>query len=163
MKKTFTIIGLCLTTIFIGCKTKELTAEQQIKAKEYAEKIEVRNFTFYANTAQPTGEPSVNLNYNYSLKVSKDTIVAYLPYYGRSYVAPISPININIDFVSTDFLYTESKNKNGSYEIKIIPKDITNRENEGIVLILKISPSGYGTLNALLTNRKTISFYGVVE
>lgn len=163
MKKTFTIIGLCLTNIFIGCKTKELTAEQQIKAKEYAEKIEVRNFTFYANTAQPTGEPSVNLNYNYSLKVSKDTIVAYLPYYGRSYVAPISPIDINIDFVSTDFLYTESKNKNGSYEIKIIPKDITNRENEGIVLILKISPSGYGTLNALLTNRKTISFYGVVE
>lgn len=163
MKKTLGIISLFLVILFIGCKTKELSPEQQSKAKEYVDKIESRNFIFNANSAQPISGRSINLNYNYYLKVSKDTVIANLPYYGRSYVAPINPRDISIDFTSTNFLYSENKKKDGAYEIKIVPKDITNRENEGISFLLKISPDGYATLNALPTNRQSISFYGTVE
>lgn len=163
MKNIFGIISLFLIISLIGCKTKELSPEQQIKAKEYADKIESRNFTFDARSAQPMSGRSINLNYNYYLKVSKDTIIANLPYYGRSYVAPINPRDISIGFTSTNFLYNQEKKENGTYEIKIVPKDITNRENEGISLLLKISPSGYATLNAILTNKQGISFYGTVE
>lgn len=163
MKNIFGIISLFLIISLIGCKTKELSPEQQIKAKEYADKIESRNFTFNARSAQPMSGRSINLNYNYYLKVSKDTIIANLPYYGRSYVAPINPRDISIDFTSTNFLYNQEKKENGTYEIKIVPKDITNRENEDISLLLKISPSGYATLNAILTNKQGISFYGTVE
>lgn len=163
MKNIFGIISLFLIISLIGCKTKELSPEQQIKAKEYADKIESHNFTFNARSAQPMSGRSINLNYNYYLKVSKDTIIANLPYYGRSYVAPINPRDISIDFTSTNFLYNQEKKENGTYEIKIVPKDITNRENESISLLLKISPSGYATLNAILTNKQGISFYGTVE
>lgn len=163
MKKTLGIISLFLVILFIGCKSKELSPEQQIKAQEYVDKIEGRNFIFNANSAQPMSGRSINLNYNYYLKVSKDTVIANLPYYGRSYVAPINPRDISIDFTSTNFLYSENKKKDGAYEIKIVPKDITNRENEGISFLLKISPDGYATLNALPTNRQSISFYGTVE
>lgn len=163
MKKIFSIISLCLIILLIGCKTKELTPDQQAKAKEYASKIEDRNFTFHANSAQPMSGRSINLNYNYYLKVTKDTIIASLPYYGRSYLAPIDATNISIDFTSTNFLYSTNKKDNGSYEIKIEPKDITNQQNEGISLLLSISPSGYATLNALPTNRQSISFYGTVD
>ncbi|PXV63014.1 uncharacterized protein DUF4251 [Dysgonomonas alginatilytica] len=163
MKKTFTLISICLLAILFGCKTKELTPEQQTKAKEYAEKIENRNFTFHATSAQPMSARSVNLNYDYYLKVTSDTIIANLPYFGRSYIAPINPRDISIDFTSTKFNYSDILKKDGTYEIKIEPLDITNRENEGISLLLRISPSGYGTLNALPTNRQSISFYGTVD
>lgn len=163
MKRTLSIISLCLTIVFIGCKAKELTPDQQAKAKEYASKIEDRNFTFHANSAQPMSGRSINLNYNYYLKVTKDTIIANLPYYGRSYVPPINATDISIDFTSTDFVYTATQKDNGTYEIKIEPKDITSQQNEGISFVLSISPSGYGTLNALPTNRQNISFHGTID
>lgn len=163
MKKILGIISLCLIVTFIGCKTKELTPEQQAKVKEYTDKIESRNFTFHATSAQPMSGRSINLSYDYYLKVTKDTVEAYLPYYGRSYVAPINPRDIGIEFTSTDFLYSESKTKDNTYEIKIEPKDMPNREYERVIILLRIGPSGYSTLNVLPTNRQSISFYGTVE
>lgn len=163
MKKTFAIISLCLVTILIGCKTKELTPQQQNKVKEFTEKIENRNFTFHANSAQPQSGRSVNLNYDYYLKVTPDTIIANLPYFGRSYVAPINPTDIGIDFTSTKFNYSNTSKKDGSYEIKIEPLDLTNTGNQGISILLRISTNGYGTLNALPNNRQNISFYGTVD
>lgn len=152
-----------MAVAFWGCKTGELTPAQQQKAQEYATKIENRNFTFHPNSAQPMSGRSIHLNYDYYLKVTKDTIIASLPYYGRSYVAPMDATNIGIDFTSTNFLYSSNQKKDGSYEIKIEPKDIKNQQNEGITLTLSISPSGYGTLNALPTNRQNVSFYGTID
>lgn len=163
MKRILGIISLCCIIAFAGCKTKELTPEQQQKAVEYADKIENQNFTFHANRVQPMTGRSVNLNYNYYLKVSKDTIIANLPYYGRSYVAPVDPRNISIDFTSTRFLYSINKKNDGTYEIKIEPQDIANRQNEGISFLLRISKNGYGTLNALPVNRQNVSYYGTVD
>lgn len=163
MKKILSLISICLVIVFVGCKVKELTPDQQAKAQEFSNKIESRNFTFHPTNAQPMSGRTVNLNYNYYLKVTKDTIIANLPYYGRSYVAPSDATDIGINFKSTDFLYTANKKDNGTYEIKIEPKDITNDQNQGITLSLSISPSGYGTLNALPNNRQTISYYGTVD
>ncbi len=163
MKKIVSVFSLCLIIVFIGCKAKELTPDQQAKAQEYASKIEDRNFTFHARSAQPMASKSINLNYNYYLKVTKDTIIASLPYYGRAYSAPMNATDIGIDFTSTDFFYLSEKKNNGTYEIEIKPKDISNNQNQGISLRLSISPSGYGTLNTLSTNRQSISFYGTID
>lgn len=163
MKNIISIISICLMITFIGCKTKELTPEQQEKAKEYGDKIENRNFIFEANRAQPMSGKSVNLSSNYYLKVSQDTIIASLPYYGRSYSAPTDPTDIGINFTSTDFLYSSTKKENGAYEIKIEPKDVSNQQNRGITFFLSISPNGYASLNASGTNRQGISYNGTVE
>lgn len=163
MRKTLAIISFCCIITFMGCKTKELSPEQQQKTIECTNKIENQDFTFHANSAQPMSGRSVNLNYNYYLKVTKDTIIANLPYYGRSYVAPIDATDIGIDFTSTHFIYSVNKKNDGTYEIKIKPQDINNRQNEGISFLLKISKNGYGTLNALLINRQNISYYGTVD
>lgn len=163
MKNVISIISLSLMIIFIGCKTKELTAEQQVKAEEYAEKIENRHFVFEANRAQPMSGKSINLTSSYYLKVTQDTIVANLPYYGRSYSAPTDPTDIGINFTSTDFLYSSNKKDNGTYEIKIEPKDIANRQNQGLTFFLNISSNGYASLSTSGTNRQSISFNGTVE
>lgn len=163
MKKTFATISLFLAIVFIGCKTKQLTPEQQAKANAFIEKIERGNYVFHPTDARPMIGRSIILNYDYHLKVSKDTIDAYLPYFGRSFTVPADPKDISIEFVSTNFTYSENKKENGTHEIKIEPKDITNSQNEGIVLLLSISPSGYATLNAQPINRQPISFYGTVD
>lgn len=163
MKKIFSIISLCLAIMLVGCKTKELTPEQQVKAKEYAEKIEKRDFIFNADRAQPASGRSINLTSNYYLKVSQDTVAASLPFFGRSYTAPTDPTDIGINFTSTDFVYYLDRKQNGVYEVKIEPKDIKNRQNQGIVFFLSINPDGYATLSTSSTNRQNMSFSGTIE
>ena len=48
-----------------------------------------------------TGYRSIYLSPYYYLKVSKDTVVAYLPYFGRAYTAPADPTEGGIKFTST--------------------------------------------------------------
>jgi hypothetical protein len=53
----------------------------------------------------------------------KDTINAYLPFYGKAYSIPYGSNEGGIKFTSTDFNYTLTPKKKGSWDITIIPKD----------------------------------------
>lgn len=164
MKKLLIIIFMLQLILFVGCKAKELTPEQQVKAEKYAEKIEKPYFTFSAVNAQPMGGRTINLTSDYELKVSGDTVQAYLPYFGRAYTAPMNTSDNGIRFTSTDFKYTSEKKKNGTYEITIEPNDVDkNIMLRGLILRLSTGVSGYGTLSVQSTNRQSISFYGTIE
>ncbi|TBO44954.1 DUF4251 domain-containing protein [Pedobacter kyonggii] len=136
-----------------------------------------KNYTFVANTALPMsnndinrvlammpgsqGGGSINLTGSqYDVKVTKDSIVAYLPYYGRSFSAPMDPTQGGIKFTSKDFTYTESKNKKGSYTIQINTKDV-KRENYRFTI--NISTSGYASLTASSMNKQPIIFNGYLD
>jgi len=124
-----------------------------------ADKIENTKYTFDARSANPQGGRNVQLSLGYySLKVSKDTIESYLPYYGRAYVAPMSPDEGGIKFVSTDFDY-QIKEKKSGWEVRIITNDTPRKFD----LRLDIGKGGYGTLSVQDNNRQTISFYGAIE
>lgn len=164
MKKLLIVAFVFQLIFFLGCKAKELTPEQQAKMEEYAEKIEKPGFTFTAVNAQPMRGRTINLTSEYTLRVSKDTIDAYLPYFGRAYTAPMNPSDGGIRFRSTDFVYKSEQKKNGMYEIVIEPKDVDNNNMlRGLLLRLSVGVSGYGTLNVQSTNRQNISFYGTIE
>ena len=136
-----------------------------------------KNYTFVANTALPMsnndisrvlammpgsqGGGSINLTGSqYDVKVTKDSIVAYLPYYGRSFSAPMDPTQGGIKFTSKDFTYTESKNKKGSYTIQINTKDV-KRENYRFTI--NISTNGYASLTASSMNKQPIIFNGYLD
>lgn len=164
MRKLLSIILLLQLILFVGCKAKVLTPEQQAKAEKFAEKFENPDFRFTAINAQPTGGRTINLTSDYFLKVSRDTVQAYLPYFGRAYTAPMNPSEGGIRFTSTDFTYTSQKKKNGLYEITITPKDVDNNIMlRGLVLRLSAGTSGYGSLNVQSSSRQNISFYGTIE
>ncbi|CAH0162220.1 DUF4251 domain-containing protein [Pedobacter sp. ISL-68] len=136
-----------------------------------------KNYTFVANTAMPMsnndinkvlammpgsqGGGSINLTGSqYDVKVTKDSIVAYLPYFGRSFSAPMDPTQGGIKFTSKDFTYTESKNKKGSYTIQINTKDV-KRENYRFTI--NISTNGYASLTASSMNKQPIIFNGYLD
>ncbi|QNR84692.1 DUF4251 domain-containing protein [Pedobacter riviphilus] len=136
-----------------------------------------KNYTFVANSAMPMsnndinrvlammpggqGGSTINLTGSqYDVKVTKDSIVAYLPYYGRSFQAPMDPTQGGIKFTSKDFTYTESKNKKGVYTIQINTKDV-KRENYRFTI--NISTNGYASLTASSVNKQPIIFNGYLD
>ncbi|NII84905.1 MULTISPECIES: DUF4251 domain-containing protein [unclassified Pedobacter] len=136
-----------------------------------------KNYTFVANSAMPMSNNDVNrvlammpggqggstinlTGSQYDVKVTKDSIVAYLPYFGRSFSAPMDPTQGGIKFTSKDFTYTESKNKKGVYTIQINTKDV-KRENYRFTI--NISTNGYASLTASSVNKQPIIFNGYLD
>ena len=94
------------------------------------------------------------------MKVNPDTVRAYLPYYGRAYVAPMNPSEGGIKFTSTDFDYQVAPGKRkGNWQVNIRTRD-TGRE---IFLYFDIWENGTARLNVTDTNRQPISFQGDLE
>jgi hypothetical protein len=141
-----------------GCKSgNNLSKQEAISLMN--EKVASSCYIFVPQTAIPMSGRSISLDNSYSLKVSKDTIQSYLPYFGRAYTVPISSSDGGTKFVSTDFNYNISNKKKGMWNVTIETKDVPVRYK----LLLKIGDSGYGTLIVQETNRQSISFYGKIE
>lgn len=85
--------------------------------------IEAQRYTFKAQTANPASGRTRQLTTEYDLKVSKDTVIACLPYFGRAYSVPADLTGGGINFTSMQFDYNVSKGKNNRWEIIIKPKD----------------------------------------
>lgn len=133
--------------------------KKQAKIEAVKKMVDSRNYVFMAQFANPLGWRTINLNYNYNVVVSKDSVDSYLPYYGRAYVAPYNPTDpaeTGIQFKSKAFDYQQQTDKNGSREITIIPSDVKETRK----FIFNISAEGYATLSVTSNNRQSISFTG---
>lgn len=157
MKTIITAATFIALLLFVGCKSGESLSKQETIA-QITKKIESGDYKFIPQKAIPMAGNPISLSYSFALKVSKDSIDSYLPYYGRAYTAP-SPTEGGIKFVSTDFDYTISEKKKGMWDISIIPNDNQKRYR----LSLNVGDTGYGTLTVQDNNRQSISFYGVIE
>lgn len=134
---------------------KKLAKEAEIKKM-----LDAKTYTFVAQSVNPMRGWAHELNTNeYDLKITPDTVVSYLPFFGRAYVAPIYPEDGGIKFTSLKFNYTANAKKNGSLEVVIKPIDT----KEIVQMYLSISANGYGTLSINSYNRDPISFYGYVQ
>lgn len=131
----------------------------QPSKEEVAKLISNKNFLFRAQQAMPTGGRTRQLTSEYDLQVKKDTIVTFLPYFGRAFNAPIDPSKGGIDFTTTDFEYNISPARKSGWNISIKPKD----GNDVQEMTLSVSESGYGTLLVRSNNRQQISYYGVID
>ncbi|RYE36963.1 MAG: DUF4251 domain-containing protein [Sphingobacteriaceae bacterium] len=145
-----------------------LSLAQQTRAQKKQAKIDSikkivnnQNYTFMAQFANPLGWRTINLNYNYSVTISKDSVDSYLPYYGRAYVAPYNPTDpkeTGIQFKSKDFDYQTVKSKRGGWEVTVIPHDVKETRK----FIFQISDEGYTNLSVTSSNRQSISFNGYI-
>lgn len=140
--------------------------------EDYSQSIEKQQFIFTARQALPMEDARYNprlmfpqsgsnlyqLDGRYDVKVTPDSVIAFLPFFGRSFVAPMDPTKGGIQFTSTDFGYTRNVRKK-NYEITIIPKDVRDIQK----LYFTISPTGYAYLQVQSTNRTPISFNGIIE
>jgi hypothetical protein len=120
--------------------------------------IESRNYIFEAQRVYPLTSSSRFLTPGYDLSVRGDTIISYLPFFGRAYSAPVNPAEGGIKFTSTSFKYSMKKQKN-KWDVTIIPRDASDVQQ----MDLDIFDNGTATLRVTNTNRQPISFNGYIE
>lgn len=159
MKTTSKIILLIVITLFalVACKATDPQVKLA-KVQEIDAKLEQSRYTFEATTANPMGGKIVHLTPGYTLKVTPDSIVAYLPYYGRAYSVS-DPTEGGIKFVSTDFKYSVSEKSKGSSRVAIEIKDSPHNYK----LSLLLGETGRSTLYVNQNNKQGITFVGDIH
>jgi hypothetical protein len=153
MKSVFLVFALACG-LTAGAQSKDAAKTAAIKAL-----VESGNYIFRAQTALPMRGPARQLTSEYDMTVKlPNTIVSYLPYYGRAYTA-VDPTKNGMNFTTKDFDYTVSPRKKGGWDITIKPKDLKEDIQQ---LFLTISQDGYATLRVICSNRDAISYNGSI-
>ena len=162
MKKIGILILMTLVATGSALYAQEKKSKKE-RMKEQTEKVqrmvEAQDYKFVAQHALPMSGRSISLTSEYDLRVSNDTIAAYLPYFGRAYTAPIDPTEGGIKFQSKDFDYRLENAKKGGWIAHIAIKDAKRR----FEMILRITTSGSASLSVNDDTRQTISFNGYLE
>jgi uncharacterized protein DUF4251 len=145
--------------LFLSFVTITVTAAAQEKKEDKIKRIVgEQNYVFVAQLVNPQNGRSRNLNtLDYTLTVRKDSVISYLPYFGRAYSAPINSSDGGIKFTSTQFDYINSP-KGNKWQITIKPKDGTDVQQ----MYLDIFDNGNATLQVTSNNRQGISFNGYI-
>ncbi|HKG08411.1 MAG TPA: DUF4251 domain-containing protein [Pedobacter sp.] len=165
--KRFFIAAALFTAVQASAQTDKETTTKLVDAK---------NLVFNATTAYPLASNDINavlskmpggqsgnmiqLNGSqYQLIIEKDKIEAFLPYYGRAYVANRDVTDSGIKLKSSDFSYVTEKNKKGNWVISIKPKN----DRDVRSMTLSITQSGYASLSVTSNNRQPITFNGYIS
>jgi hypothetical protein len=152
--------GLALLVIITLSLLPRTGLAQNKKDKKAAvtEMVEARNYVFKAQTALPSTGNTRQLTYDFDLRVSQDSVISDLPYFGRAYTASINPTESPLRFTSTKFEYAVTNKKKGGWDINITPKDVQDPKQ----LTLTIFDNGSASLTVISYNRQPISFNGYV-
>jgi len=142
--------------VFVLVLTTRINAQPDKSAVKTS--VESKQFIFHAQTALPTSGRSRQLTSEYTLRIFPDSLISYLPFYGKAYSVPYGSSDGGFNFTSTKFEYTATPGRKKGWDISIKPKDVTDFRE----FSLSLSDNGYGTLQALTNNRQPISFTGYI-
>lgn len=148
--------GSLFLIMAIAC-SGQLFAQDKKKDK-IKDLVATQSYVFKAQTALPMSGRTRPLTSEYDMKVAKDSIITYLPYFGRAYTAPLDASKGGIQFTSRKFDYTVNNGKKGGWSIQISPKDADDVRQ----MVLMLSEDGYGTLQVTSNNRQAIMFNGYI-
>lgn len=151
MKKYFSLIVVLLAVAGIvhAQEKAELTTQQL---------LETKNFIFKAETVNPQRGRLRQLTTEYDVIVTSDTVIAFLPFFGRAYSAPINPAEGGIKFTSGKFDYSLAPGKKKSWALKIKPNDVKDVQD----LYFTIFDNKKATLLVNSLNRESIVFNGYI-
>lgn len=166
MKSTVKIILILLIAgCSLGAQAQNAKADKKItNTTRIKNLVNSQRYVFLANYVMPMRGGGHALSSYYDLKVTKDTVAAFLPFFGRAYMANYGSIDNGINFTSTKFSYKVTPKKN-SWDIVIVPLD-KNRLTDALgvrEMRLSISAEGDATLQVNNTNRDPITFNGRIE
>ncbi|MFC5282123.1 DUF4251 domain-containing protein [Pedobacter alpinus] len=157
------VLGFSICILFVSCLSQK---EKAAYKKSVEQAITENRFRFIPQQVNPLragliiSPQLLQLDGTYSLKVTPDSLISYLPYFGvAQQQVDYGGRDSGLSFTSTDFTYNKKDGKKGGYEITIQPKNSNNART----MYLSITESGTATLNINSNNRDAISFNGVIE
>jgi hypothetical protein len=165
MKNIILISVLLISVMMVNAQDDSQKTRKERKAEKEAKKAEKiksllddKAFVFNATHVLPMGGGSKYLNYDYDVTIQHDTVVSYLPFYGRAYHVEYGGRNLGFDFTQPLEEYKMEMEDDG-YMVEV---EVENGMDQ-IDLTFHISALGYTTLNVTSTNRQAISYYGMID
>ena len=153
------VMALTAWVMLVGCATAEeraARAAEQAKAVKTA--LQERNYQIAVNRMYPSRGASKTVSSGYTVEVRNDSLISYLPYFGRAYDVPYGGGN-GLNFSAPIRNYKESQTKSDLHHIEI---DVKNDEDT-YLYTLDIFDNGSADINVRSRQREPISFSGQME
>jgi len=165
--KTLLITALAFSGLNAVAQTDKATTAKIVEAKTYTfvarsvtplNTLDISKVMSKMPDAMQGGVINLTETY-YEVKVTPDSVVAFLPYYGRSFSAPINQDDAGVKFNSKKFEYKSQKGKKRGWDTVIETKDA----KENYRLAFNISDNGYVTLSLNSNNKQSVTYQGYLK
>jgi hypothetical protein len=157
MEKLKNILMKFLFAFSVLLFSSTVVLAQKLDKETVQKAIDSKQFVFKAQTVLPMTGTSRFLTSDYEVKLLGDSLVSYLPYFGRAYSVTYGERG-GIDFTSTKFDYKVKPGKKGGWDVIIITKDVKDAQRFNFT----ISDNGYTYLQVTSNNRQPIAFNGYI-
>ncbi len=152
MKKySIALLLAFVSVITFGQKKKVIPGTDSLLASS--------QYVFKLQNVLPMNGRTIFVTGGFELRLNKDTLSSYLPYYGRAYIAPINPGDAGLNFISTDFNYSIFASAKDGWDISFKPKESRNINS----MRLHVSSTGYASLSVSFNDRQPISYDGYIS
>ncbi len=151
---------LCLmVAVLVGCATSEEKAARDAeRAREVAAALADRHYTIGVTRMHPQRGRSVNVSYGYELKVKGDTLVSYLPYFGRAYSVPYGG-GKGLNFTSHIDGYRETRVKKGLTRVELV----TTNDEDTYYYMIEVFDNGWASISVQMRQREHIRYDGEMK
>lgn len=162
MKKTINIILTVMgVLVLVACSslTPAEKAERQAKRAQAVEQaLAARHYRVSVNMMYPRRGKAKTVSSDYGLEVKGDTLVSYLPYFGRAYNVPYGG-GKGLNFTETFTEYHSQKLSNGATQVLIKVKN----EEDVYNFTLEIFDNGSTSIDLNSRERESINYSGNME
>lgn len=156
--KTKNHILMLLLALLVGLPTLSAQTKKEKKEhkKEAVKKLLVsENYKIDVRTALPMRGRSIPLSSPYSLEIRNDSVISYLPYFGRAYSIPYGGGD-GLNFKAPLKEYSMEMDKKGNAMIKFTARN----PEDNYEYRAKVYSNGSASIDVNMTNRQSISFQG---
>ena len=141
-----------------GCATSEEKAAQMAElSANVTNALNTREYKIAIDRMYPMRGSSRHVSYGYSVEVRNDTLISYLPYFGRAYNVPYGG-GKGLNFTAPISDYQEYLKRNGSRHIEI---GLSNDEDIFLYTI-EVFDNGSSIVEVRSRQRERISYSGTI-
>jgi len=152
-----TVVVVAVMGLLSACSTMT-AAERAQKALAVEKALASRRYVVDVRMMYPRRGRAVNVSSNYSLEVKGDTVVSYLPYFGRAYSVPYGGGKA-LNFSAPISSYESARDEKGRTYVKLV----TDNEEDVITFQLEIFDNGQATIDVQAREREPITYSGELE
>ncbi len=161
MKRVILLILVAISAAILlsGCATSEEKAAQMAElSANVTNALNNRDYKIVIDRMYPMRGSSRHVSFGYSVEVRNDTLISYLPYFGRAYNVPYGG-GKGLNFTAPIGSYQEFMKRNGQRHIEI---GVSNEEDTYFYTI-EVFDNGNSTVDVRARQRERISYSGHIE
>lgn len=150
---------MAVLLLLAACATTAERAEREARLAEAVDQaVASRHYTVSVQSMHPRRGRVVNVTSDYSLEVRGDTLVSYLPYFGRAYHIPLDG-GKGMNFTAPILRYEQAKDAKGRTYVVLT----TDNHEDVLTYRLEIFSNGRTSIYVNAREREPISYEGRLD